>query len=174
MPLVDCRACASFLGIEASDDASEAVVRCSSSPVQITESRASTKDPPVAAWLHPPMTLAVREDVPLCKATALLVERGLSHLLIVDRDGQLLGQLRDLDLLDASTDLDAPSDRPVHQVMSSALSVQECTSVHDALVLLARSHLREIPVVTPSGRLLGIFRDLDGLHALAQKRRTKA
>jgi hypothetical protein len=54
--------------------------------------------------------------------------------------------------------------------MSSAMGIHEAMPVRTALRLLASSHLREATVIGNDGTPLGIFRDVDGLHAIAAAR----
>ncbi|MFO0678036.1 MAG: CBS domain-containing protein [Polyangiaceae bacterium] len=56
----------------------------------------------------------------------------------------------------------------VDVAMASALSVLESAGVREAVLRMARAHLREIPVVTTEGEPVGILRDVDALLALAR------
>ena len=63
------------------------------------------------------------------------------------------------------------NDAPVTMAMSSALALDEGTSIRDALRLLASTHSRAATVVTAEGKPLGVFRDIDGMGWIARARR---
>jgi acetoin utilization protein AcuB len=121
-------------------------------------------------------------DMPLREAAALMKERGIRHLPVVDRAGCLAGILTDRDITHAafvpalskylSLDprrLQAPRVRDV-MTWSVVTTDPDATLVQAGLIMFQR-RIGSLPVVE-NGRLVGILTDRDVLAALGKAART--
>jgi CBS domain-containing protein len=121
-------------------------------------------------------TTAVDTTTSLQLALRVLREEQRTSMGVVDDEERLVGIVHELGpmpqpgewaLLGSRTDRGNPA---VASAMSAAVRVHEAMPVRVAVYLLAAHHLREAVVVTPSGKLLGLFRDVDALRWLARAR----
>lgn len=113
----------------------------------------------------------VDQSASMDEALALMNASGRQSLAVVDEDQRLVGILHELTFVPAPVDgARRREEESVACAMSSAVVVEETMPVRAALHLLASSHLREAIVVTPEGKPLGVFRDLEGLRWLAHAR----
>jgi CBS domain-containing protein len=109
----------------------------------------------------------VEETAPLREALALMKD-GRRSLAVVDTEQKLVGVVHEMAFARGG---DSPTgDGDITWAMSTALAVHEAMPVRAALRLLASSHLREATVVSSEGRPLGVFRDVDGLRWIANRR----
>jgi CBS domain-containing protein len=100
-----------------------------------------------------PPTLAVQE------VAALLGERGLAGVPVVDDGGQVLGMVSDLDLL-------GRAGATAGDIMSRQItSVAEDTDVDEVSQLFVNQRLRRVPVLA-DGRLVGIVSRSDLLRGI--------
>jgi CBS domain-containing protein len=189
VPIEECEACPSCVDIAADADGVSGLVRCrpprGRAALSVTSGLTNGDTPgnatPVGTVLQGGV-LCIGKDAEVSALLALLAERGLPGLFVVDDDGQLVGLVRDANLLAVrranstpalSSGLEAPDVSRVDGVMSTAMSVGEEASLRRALLRMASAHLREIPIVTREGQLVGVLRDIDGLRWLAAERRGK-
>jgi len=168
-------------------DGTSALVRCS--PPRDDATTPPTDDPqagddlredctPVGAILRG-ATLCIACRTEVRELRALMVEGGLPGVFVVDEGGRLAGLVRERDLVIAprltpNAGRAAPEAgvvRLVGAVMSTATSVEEFASVCSALRRMAGAHLREVPVITRDGQLVGVLRDIEGLRWIADQRR---
>jgi len=190
VPLETCEACPSCVDIAPDEDGVGTLVRCQPphaiATIPRTDRPRGMDDPPGEATLVGSIlrggTLCVASDAEVPALRALSVERALLGLFIVDNDGRLVGLVRDVNLLRAvqptpdAGPLAALEARDVNRadaVMSTATSVWEDISVRRAIRCMASAHLREIPVVTREGQLVGVLRDIDGLRWIAAEQHRK-
>jgi CBS-domain-containing membrane protein len=120
---------------------------------------------------------AVRDDVALSSLRALIVEKKLSFLFVVDDSQKVVGVIRDIDVLRPSLDalrarptVDAPGrgiEGGAGDIMSPTLCIREDMPIRRALVQMAASQARQVPVVTADGELVGRLVDVEGLRWLA-------
>jgi CBS domain-containing protein len=108
-------------------------------------------------------TLAVDEESSVEDALRLLYASGRQELPVVDASHVVVGVARE-------RELGANRSFALSFATSSPLVVRESISVDEALRLLASAHLREVTVVGEDGVPIGVFRDVEGLRALAQRR----
>lgn len=120
----------------------------------------------------------VRPETPLAGAAALMRERKIRHLPVVDRGSRLVGIVTARDLRQAlfapavqveSTDLRSVLDSlSVSDVMiRGVVSVRADTPIRDAARLMHERRLGALPVVE-GGRLVGILTETDVLRALQE------
>ena len=109
----------------------------------------------------------VRADLEIRDAAAYLDARELASAWVVDERGHLVGCLREIDFVRHG---DVSPGTTVRAIMSAAISVEERCTVHEALLRMARSHVREVAIVTAEGALVGVVRDVDGLRILGGRR----
>lgn len=104
-------------------------------------------------------TSVIAQSATLADAIRLLSAEDRRSLAVVD-DQHVVGVVYEL----------AVQHQLPHQsiavVMSSPLVLPQRLSPEAALRVLAAAHLREAVVVDDDGRPLGVFRDVDGLHAV--------
>ena len=122
--------------------------------------------------------MTVRAETPLAGAVALMRERKIRHLPVVDRANRLIGMVTSRDLRQA---LFAPAvqvettDLPgllgsllVNDVMiRGVVSVRADASIRDAARLMHERRLGALPVVE-GGRVVGILTETDVLRALQE------
>jgi CBS domain-containing protein len=121
-------------------------------------------------------TVVVDQSASLREALRLMQASGRRSIAVVDDEQVLVGLVHETTLLDRAARPGSalasrlpPADGDATSMMSSALVVHEATPVRAALRLLASAHLREATVVTPDGRPIGVFRDVDGLQWLVHR-----
>jgi CBS domain-containing protein len=177
-----CRSCPASIEVTG-DGAGDSRVRCQPQTRMRIEggARAATA-PAVGVLLRAPI-LGVREDLSIRDLAALLVERAIPQIFVVDEDSRLIGVVREVDLVrTAPAALDAwPSSlvqalggrepKAAGEIMASTVSVSENTPLRRALLQMAVAHVRQAPIVTADGTLLGALHDLDGLRWLAARTR---
>jgi CBS domain-containing protein len=106
---------------------------------------------------------SVPVDLQIRDAEALFGERDLASAWVVDEEGRLVGCLREIDFTRRG---EVSPGATVRAIMSAAVCVEARCTLHEALVRMARSHVRELAIVSPEGALVGVVRDLDGLRVL--------
>jgi CBS domain-containing protein len=109
-------------------------------------------------------------DLEIRDAAAYFDERDLASAWVVDERGHLVGCLREIDFVRHG---DVSPGTTVRAIMSAAISVEERCTVHEALLRMARSHVRELAIVTAEGALVGVVRDVDGLRILGVHRASR-
>lgn len=103
---------------------------------------------------------AVRPTTPAAEVAALLRERHLSALPVVDEAGRVLGMVGELDLL-------AHPGEPAGASMSPrVVGVAEETDAREVARLFVERRVRSVPVLA-AGRLVGIVSRADLLHPAA-------
>lgn len=189
--LETCEVCASCIDISPDPGGTQVFVRCE--PVQETaNARAGAPEEgsgpgglaggttPVGEILSD-NTLCVGTDTHVPAIIELMKERSLPGVFVVDDEGHLVGIVRDVNLLRTLEPMPHMRQEPLHAlagshvetVMSTAMAIGEDSPVRRALLCMAHAHLREIPVVTREGRLVGVLRDIEGLRWFASERRAK-
>jgi CBS domain-containing protein len=190
-----CRACPSC--VDVGPGGCSGVVRCASNstPAGMEPSSQDSSSAPLEESVGSTLTTnvtCVGHDVDLGMLTALFVERNLSHLVVVDESWRVIGVVREGDLLRSSVssivdtnraglrsgeaDLVAAFAAKVAKVttaadlMSSPGAIPEDTSLRGALLQMARSHMRDAPIVTIGGRVFGVLHDVEGLRRLMSRR----
>ncbi len=113
--------------------------------------------------------LALRADVPLERARALLVERELDSAPVVDADGKPLGAISSAQLLEAGAAALTAGKR-VGDVMSRVtIAVPELTSVAETAALLAHENADTAAVLAKDGHVVGAVSALDIVRWLTQQ-----
>jgi CBS domain-containing protein len=134
---------------------------------------------------------AVHADTPLAEAVALLVDRAISGLPVVDSNAHLVGMLTEGDLLrrnevdtephhsgwyglllgpgHLATEYVRARGRAVRDVMTeNPVSVTEETPLADVVKLMEKRHFKRVPVVR-DGALVGVVSRADIMRLLAGK-----
>ena len=100
---------------------------------------------------------SIASDAPLSQAVAELGNRRIGALLVMD-GGEISGILSERDLIYCLTAHGAEVlDWPVSRAMSTPpIVVSPDTEVLSALALMTQRRIRHLPVVSPSGELMGL------------------
>ena len=191
VPLQTCEACPSCIEIASDLNGAGAIVRCK--PERAVAATAPTgvrrhggedapgDATPVGTILRG-CTFCIVGDAEVPSLLAGLAERPLSEMPVVDDLGRLIGLVRDIHCLrglraalgpDVQSGFGRCGVSRIDAVMSPAKSVREDASVRRALRAMAGADVREIPVVARDGQLVGMLRDIDGLHFIAAERGSK-
>ncbi len=109
--------------------------------------------------------VALRADVPLDRARALFLERGIGGAPVVDGEGRPLGVLSKTDLLRGIDPRATVADAMSRKV----LTVPESAPVSETAALLAFEGVHRAPVLSPEGRVVGVVTILDILRWLSQQ-----
>ena len=160
VPLDDCRACTRCDEISGDSAGEESWVICEI--VHGTDS--------VGSIVHGSI-VCVRAEVSVASLKAILIQRELPFVFVVDDDGKLLGVVNESDLIRVNRMDNAL--RAV-DVMSSANAIEEDEAVRRALVTMASHHARRTAVVTREGLLVGEVRDVEALAKLNAMKKSSA
>jgi CBS domain-containing protein len=131
---------------------------------------------PVRTLMRDPV-VTVRAETPVREAAALMRERRIRHLPVLDSSGRITGIVTDRDLRQVVFDAairdrlgppaDALADLPVREAMTWAVvTVTPETDVRSAAALMRERRLGALPVVDRAGHVVGILTERDLLHAL--------
>lgn len=167
LPVVDK---GSLVGIVTTTDLLAAEVRSAMRP--------SPKGPPVAEVMTAEPATAHADD-PLLDAAAVMQQRRIRHLPVVDGEGRVLGMLSDRDVRtligDPATAFDPVAregrgrELRVQDAMSRpAITVQSTDSCATASKAFLTHSVSALPVLGEHGRLIGIVSYLDLLRVLAR------
>jgi CBS domain-containing protein len=178
LPVDVCRACPSCVEIAEGSDGD--VVRCAPrarpAAPRVEGGTSPSDGVAIGVLLRGPI-LAVDGDLPLRRLASLFVERRVPYVFVVGPDATVLGVARERDLVRAispeSIEGALRAQRPMRtvEIMSGASAVTESTPLRRALLQMAVAHVRQVPIVTPEGVLLGVLSDVDGLRLLAARMR---
>jgi CBS domain-containing protein len=130
---------------------------------------------PVQRWMRQPV-VTIDAALPVRDAVALMRERGLRHLPVLDADKRLVGIVTDRDLRQLMFDValgradEETAQRgalPVRQVMTwGVVTVTPTTELREAVAVMRERRLGALPVVDATGRVVGILTERDLLAAL--------
>lgn len=137
---------------------------------------------PVQRWMrHPVVTIGA--DTPVQEAAALMRERALRHLPVLDAGQRLVGIVTDRDLRQVPFEaaLGRVDERaaqlgavPVREVMTwGVVTVTPATDLREAIGVMREQRLGALPVVDATGHVVGILTErdlLDALQALLRER----
>ncbi len=116
-------------------------------------------------------------DLTIGEARALMTEKGIRHLPVVDGDGKLLGIVSDRDLRDAMPStllkkadyeqtLARISGHPISEIMTgNPQTIYPYYTIQDCLLIIQKKKVGALPVVDDNGRLQGILSTRDLLKA---------
>jgi acetoin utilization protein AcuB len=117
-----------------------------------------------------PFPFAIGADASVAEARAMMHERNVRHLPVID-DGKLAGVITDRDVkLALGPDLDYPegSDLKVRDVfVANAYTVDAGTRLDEVAATMAERHIGSA-LVTREGKLCGVFTATDACRALAR------
>jgi predicted transcriptional regulator len=112
-----------------------------------------------------PAPFCVRVDVSVAQVIALLLEREMSAVPVVDADGRPIGLVSKTDLLAHRDD----GDDVVRRVMTPVLlSVRRNVSIGRAIALMATERVHHLAITDHVGRIVGILSALDVVQWIAQ------
>lgn len=170
---VDIEACARCAHCDAIRDGAVASVECT---IPITPADGSA-DPAgertEVGTLLSAGTTVIEDSASLRDVWRVLRTEDRRSVAVVDHEQKLVGVVHEMAFVRGAA---GESGRPrcdrgdLTCAMSAAMAIHEATPVRVALRLLASSHLREATVVSPDGKPLGVFRDVDGLRWIARAR----
>jgi CBS domain-containing protein len=115
--------------------------------------------------------LSCAPAAPLAEALALMHERRVGSVMVVDADGAPQGILTRHDILGRVTLPQRPLSTPISEVMSAPIhALDSSRTLQDAALLMSRHGVRHVPV-TDGGRLVNIVseRDLFAVQRLSLK-----
>lgn len=174
VPLSRCEVCPSAMDITADGSGASGRVRCVRAP--------TTHEGTAVGDVLSETVLCVGSDVSVVSVIALFVERALADVFVVDDDGGLVGQIREINFVRSGPSkgprypFAEPTPRPAltaAEIMSSAISICEEIPVRHAILRMAQSHLRDAAIVTQTGKLLGVLSDLQGLRWISAQARLR-
>ncbi|MEX2147534.1 MAG: CBS domain-containing protein [Candidatus Rokuibacteriota bacterium] len=136
---------------------------------------------PVRRWMKQPVaTIGARTSVR--DAVALMRERGIRHLPVLDGAQRLLGIVTDRDLRQVMFDVALGSvdedtarlgDLPVREIMTwGVVTVTPATDLREAIGVMRERRLGALPVVDAAAHVVGMLTErdlLDALHALLRE-----
>jgi CBS domain-containing protein len=182
-----CEGCEHLLSLRTEGDRD--VVRCSSATaLPSLDPRADQRERAARVLVHEVAradVLCVRGDASVEEATALLVDKDLRCLPVVDDDRRLVGIVTRSDLLrerfiEGDTAVKAPpalgpgfhvqeiASRLVREVMTPQVhALPEQAPLSFAVALMAAEGVHEVPVVAEDGSLVGVVTALEALRWLA-------
>jgi CBS domain-containing protein len=129
---------------------------------------------PVERWMqHPVVTIGL--DTPVDEAVAIMRERGIRHLPVLDAANRLVGIVTDRDLRQVVLDIavrDVGDDEasvalPVREVMTwGVVTVRPAADLREAARIMRERRLGALPVVDADGQVVGILTERDLINAL--------
>lgn len=172
-PLDDCLPCVDSAGLGRDPGARPGFVEClgDGAPAAAAPRAPGDPEPSLAdrTSVQVAMTravIALRAELPLEAARALLLERGVGGAPVVDDAGRPVGILTKTDLLRAGVKKGA---RVADAMSRNVLTLPERAPVSEAAALLASEGVHRAPVVSREGTVVGIVTVLDLLRWLAQQ-----
>ncbi|GEJ59165.1 CBS domain-containing protein [Anaeromyxobacter diazotrophicus] len=173
-PLDDCLPCVDSQGEARDPGARPGFVEClGEGPARAAPARepgdpeASLADRTPVQAVMTRVVIAVQADLPLERARALFLERGIGGAPVVDDAGKPLGILSKTDLLRAGAG--RPGGTVADEMSRNVLTLPEQAPISEAAALLAAEGVHRAPVVGREGRVVGIVTVLDLLRWLAQQ-----
>jgi hypothetical protein len=95
----------------------------------------------------------------------LVAEREVPFILVVSDVEHVIGMIWPIRL-----ELPMPPGALASDVMTSACTAAEFTSIRQVLLFMATAHLRWLPIIAPDGTPLGVLRDVEALRAWVASR----
>jgi CBS domain-containing protein len=118
--------------------------------------------------------VVVPPELDLGAARKIMQRRHIRHLPVV-KDGRLVGILSDRDLLQYSSVLLDDPETPVRAAMTPApITCLITTTVSRVAQLMLDHKIDSVPVVDPSGLLVGLVTSSDLLHLLVESAEVQA
>jgi CBS domain-containing protein len=113
--------------------------------------------------------VCVRESLSLDALARLFLDRGISGVPVLNADGIPIGVVSKTDLVVDETLGQTPRVTVADIMMPLALTLGEEATISQASALMAVENIHRIPVVSQSGKIIGILSTLDILRWLAQQ-----
>lgn len=130
---------------------------------------------PVRRWMQQPV-VTIGAGASVRDAAALMRERGIRHLPVLDARKRLVGIVTDRDLrqviLDVAiggvrADTEGAGDLGVREVMTwGVVTVTPSTDLREAARVMRERRLGALPVIDGAGRVLGMLTERDLIEAL--------
>jgi CBS domain-containing protein len=130
---------------------------------------------PIRRWMRHPV-VTIDSGAPARDAAALMRERGIRHLPVLDADQRLVGIVTDRDLRQVMLDVaigrvDEDAARAgslrVRDVMTWAVvTVTQTTDLREAIGVMRERRLGALPVLDETGHVVGILTERDLLDVL--------
>jgi acetoin utilization protein AcuB len=130
---------------------------------------------PVQRWMRPDV-VAIGPGALVRDAVAVMRERGIRHLPVLDAGQRLVGIVTDRDLRQVvfdqalgriRTDGEGLGDLRVREVMTwGVVTVSPATDLREAAGVMRERRLGALPVVDAAGHLVGILTERDLIDAL--------
>ena len=137
---------------------------------------------PVRRWMKQPVA-TIGPRTALRDAVALMRERGIRHLPVLDGAQRLIGIVTDRDLRQVMFDVALGGvdehaarhgDLPVREVMTwGVVTVTPATDLREAIAVMRERRLGALPVVDAAAHVVGMLTErdlLDALHTLLRER----
>jgi CBS domain-containing protein len=137
---------------------------------------------PIQRWMRQPV-ITIDAGAPVREAVALMRERGIRHLPVLDPDRRLVGIVTDRDLRQVVFDVAIGrvdedtariGDLRVREVMTwGVVTVTPTTDLREAIGVMRERRLGALPVVDEAAHVVGILTErdlLDALQALLRQR----
>ena len=119
--------------------------------------------------------LTVREDTPLKEVAALLKERKITGVPVVNAAGELRGVLSESDIVRKTTSIGAWSPNNAGQVMTSnAVTVAPTETLQRVCELMYNRRIHRVVVVAEGAQICGIITTMDVMRAIATTLKQKS
>lgn len=104
----------------------------------------------------------VTEDTPMEEAASVMVEHGISSVVVVDDANDLVGIVTATDFVAIAADGDITRDRPVSDYMSTDLvTVTADEPIATAANRIVRNDIHHVPVVDDTAGVIGMLSTTD-------------
>lgn len=110
----------------------------------------------VSKWMH--SKTEVLDDLTVKRVTEIMVERNIGSVIVVSSDGELgMVTERDIMIKVIMKGLD-PSKTPVKDITSKPLlTIYDDETIWTAADILAKHHMRRLPVENKEGEIIGVL-----------------
>lgn len=171
LSLGDCARCEVFEDL-ALDPGGEPFVLCRSAYFDAARRSASLSEranpslTPVTELVKEQDVVCIRPDVDMEEIAKLFVEKGLSFVAVVGEKSEPLGVVSQTDLVREHQGRDAPA--TAGEIMTPLVwKLPESATLDEAIALMTAKGVRQIPIVSGDGDLVGVLSALDIVRWLA-------
>lgn len=118
--------------------------------------------------------ITVKDDAPAFEAAELMVKHAISGLPVTDREYRLLGIITEKDLLTLLTDPDPGSKHVFDFMTRKVICFKDDDNILAVCKFLVENNVRRVPIISHSGKLVGIISRRDILAQVLRIRTHKS